>query len=204
VTTGGGAISATAQTGDIVLTSLNAGSGSVSLNAGGSIQSAPGYTGANVTGGSATIVAGKSASLSTKVNQLQVSALTYSITDATTGAMTTEATAAGKTAPAVDQVLSTVTSTTQQQPTQVAKTAETPTPPTSATGSSGTQLLSSSAQTIGGAEGTFGGTPSGAEEQTAGGKTEEKKDEDKKKQEDQTASKKDEGKPAQKKLPTCS
>ena len=195
VTTNGGAILATAQTGNIILTSLNAGSGSISLNAGMSIQPAAGFTGANLIGGKALIVAGANANLSTQVNQLDVTVGGhYSITNLLTGTVITDASVAASTVPTFNQVLSAVTSTTEQQSTQTTTPNLVPTLPSSSTGS---QLSSNSTQTIGGTEGTFGGAPSSEE-----GKAKDDKDKDKQGQ--SSTAKQDSGKPVVKKLPTCS
>lgn len=67
-----GSIAYNAPAGSIVLASLNAGSGSVSLGAGGSIASAPGFTGVNITSASAHIESGGSLQLETDVALLDV------------------------------------------------------------------------------------------------------------------------------------
>ena len=71
-TTGGGGITYKAPAGSMLLATINAGSGSVTLDAGGSIAPAPGVSGANITGGSAFINAGGSLDLSTNVTLLDV------------------------------------------------------------------------------------------------------------------------------------
>lgn len=230
--TGGGNIGYTATTGNMALASLDAGSGGIALNAGKSIQAVPGFTGANLIGRQAAIVAGGDLSLRTQVTKLDVDAGgRFSITDVLTGNVITNAPVAASTAPVLDQVLSTVTSTTQPQATQTTTqtTAPPPVPPT--TGGTGPQTLSSSTQTIGGSEGTFGGASSppassdsgpargngasstGSGDKPAEAKAEAKADDkkDDKKEDKKDDKKKDEGssgkkddKPAPKKLATCS
>jgi len=189
--TGGGSIGYDASSGSVVLTSLNAGSGAIALNAGMSIEPAAGFTGANLIGGNAVIVAGANANLSTQVQQLNVKVGgKFSFTDFLSGAVITDE---PTNAPVLNQVLSTVTSTTQQQSTQT--TTQTPALPS---GGASLELLSKSTQTIGGTEGTFGG---------ASGEGKDKSDADKaadKKKDEETQTKKDEGKPAAKKLAICS
>ncbi len=226
--TGGGSIGYAASSGNIVLASLNAGTGDISLGAGGNIQPAAGFTGANLIGGKAVIVAGGSANLSTAVRLLNVTVEgTFSITDVLTGTVLTDVAAAVQlpttSLPASDQVLSTVATMTQQQPAQTITQTAPPPPPTPA-GGSGPLPLSNSTQTIGGAEGTFGGASGDAGDKPAADKpaapkegddklanakkddtkAEDKKDDDKKKKDEETPTKKDEGKPTAKKLATCS
>ncbi len=159
---GGGGIGYAAGSGNIVLASLNAGAGDISLGAGGSIQPAAGASGANLIGGKAVIVAGGSIKLSTAVRLLDVTAEgAFSISDTLTGTVISELSAAvdssKSTAPAVDQVLSTVTNTTQQEPTQTTTRTTTDVPPPPGSGGTGAQLLASTTQTIGGTADTFGG-----------------------------------------------
>ncbi len=158
---GGGSIDYAASSGDVVLTSLNAGSGAIALNAGKGIQPAPGYTGANLIGGNAVIVSGGSANLSTQVRLLDVTVEgRFSVTDILTGTVFTDVPAAAP-LPILNQVVSTVVATTQQQPTQTtSQTAAPPPPPPPPTtsGGSGPLLLSNTTQTIGGTADTFGGS----------------------------------------------
>ena len=158
---GGGSIDYAASSGDVVLTSLNAGSGAIALNAGKGIQPAPGYTGANLIGGNAVIVSGGSANLSTQVRLLDVTVEgRFSVTDILTGTVFTDVPAAAP-LPILNQVVSTVVATTQQQPTQAtSQTAAPPPPPPPPTtsGGSGPLLLSNTTQTIGGTADTFGGS----------------------------------------------
>ena len=269
--TGGGSIGYAASSGNVVLASLDAGSGAIDLSAGGSIQPVAGSSGANLIGGKAVIVAGGSANLSTQVKQLDVTVEgTFSIADLLTGSVITDVPAPTPlpttTVPVLDQVVSSVVTTTQQQPEQTTTQTTTPPPPLPASGGTGPQLLSSSTQSIGGTADSFGGgsaldslpatsagstggTPSGGADASgakpdAGGssagasggggdkpaadkpsetkpadvksasvktddtktedKKDEKKDDDDKKKDEETSAKKDEGKPAAKKLATCS
>ena len=88
--TGGGSVAYSAS-GNVVLSSVNAGSGAINLNAGGNIQPVAGSTGANLTGGSATVTAGDNVTLSTQVTQPVVvtAGNIYSITNVLTGAVMT-------------------------------------------------------------------------------------------------------------------
>jgi hypothetical protein len=166
---------------------------SIALSAGGSIMSGAGFSGANLIGGSATLVAGGNANLSTQVNLLDLTGIqgTYSIFDLLTGSLLTNVPTTAPTT-VTDQVVSTVVATTQQQPIQTE-----PPPLTIAPATSGSTLLTGSTQTIGGTADAFG--DSSQSDKPA----DDKKDDDKTKGEG-TAAKKDEGKPAAKKLATCS
>ena len=118
-TTTGGGIGYTAPSGNVALTSLDAGSGAINLNAGGDISTVLGFTGANLIGGQALIVAGGDANLSTQVGLLDVKVNgTYSITDVLTGSVITNVRAA---TPVLNQVTSTVVAATQSVTTQPAK-----------------------------------------------------------------------------------
>jgi filamentous hemagglutinin family protein len=238
--TGGGSIGYTPSLGNVTLSSLNAGSGSIALSAGGNITPVTGFSGANLIGGTATIAAGGNANLSTQVKLLDTTGIkgTFSIFDQLTGSVLTNGPAAETstttteplsttTVPVVNQVLSTVVTTTQQQPIQTTTQTQPP-PVTTAFGGSSSTLLSNSTQTTGGTADTFGGSSSGttssgttssgttssgtsssgqsdkpADDKSASAKKDDKKDDDKKKGEG-TSAKKDEGKPAAKKLATCS
>jgi hypothetical protein len=159
--TGGGNIGYTATSGSVVLASLNAGSGGIALNAGESIQAVTGFTGANLIGGQAAIVAGGDLNLLTQVTKLDVDVGgKFTITDVLTGTVMSDVPAAEplptSSVPVLEQVLSTVTNTTEQQ--QPGQTTMQSPPPPPTTGGSGPNLLASSSQTIGGTEGTFGGS----------------------------------------------
>ena len=179
------------------------------------------------------IVAGGSANLSTQAKQLDVTVEgRFSVTDLLTGTVITDAPAAETLSTAVqvhDQVLSTITATTQLQP--ISMTTQTPPPPApptpTASGGSGPLLLSNTTQTIGGGEGTFGSASGGAGDKSgadkpaapkagddklanvkkddpkADDKKDDKKEDERKKKEEETPAKKD-GKAAPKKLATCS
>jgi filamentous hemagglutinin family protein len=158
--TSGGSISYTPTAGSATLSSLDAGTGSITLSAGGSITPTAGVSGANLTGGTATIVAGGDVTLSTQVSVLDVTASgTYSILDLLTGSLMTNVPVA--TSPATVAVLSTVTTTTQTQTTQTTTQTTTPPPPTTTTTSDPTMLLINSTQTTGGTVDTFGGSSGG-------------------------------------------
>jgi len=128
---GGGSIGYKASAGDLTLASLDAGSGAIDLGAARSINTVTGFTGANLIGGKALIVAGGSASLSTLVKQLDVTVSgAYSIADLLTGAVMTDVSAAvplpTTSLRATDQASGTGTGTTQQQPAQTATIASNP------------------------------------------------------------------------------
>jgi hypothetical protein len=69
ISSSGGAINVLA-TGNIVLTSVYAGSGAISLNAGGNVAAAPGFTGSSLIGGVTTVNIGGNATFSTLVQSL--------------------------------------------------------------------------------------------------------------------------------------
>jgi hypothetical protein len=136
---------------------------------------------------------------------------------------TTTETSTTTTAPAINQVLSTVVTTTLQQPMQTAVQTQPPPVTTAFSGSSPT-LLSNSTQTTGGTADTFGGSSSGTSssgtsssgtsssstssssqsDKPADDKSAKKDDKKDDKKGEGTSAKKDEGKPAAKKLATCS
>jgi hypothetical protein len=66
---GGGSISYAAPSGDIKLSSLDAGTGAIDLSAGGNVQPTGGYTGVNLTGDSAVVNAGGDVTLTTQLTQ---------------------------------------------------------------------------------------------------------------------------------------
>jgi len=91
----GGTIGYDAQAGNIVLTTLDAGSGSIDLFAAGNVQSAPGFTGSNLRAASAFIQIGGSATFSTAVQRLDVTVEgPFTITDTITGTVFAPAPAA--------------------------------------------------------------------------------------------------------------
>ena len=160
---GGGNIGYTATSGSVILASLNAGSGGIALNAGKSIQAVPGFTGANLISRQAAIVAGGDLNLLTQVTKLDVDVGgKFTITDVLTGTVMSDVPAAEplptSSVPVLEQVLSTVTNTTEQQQPGQTTTQPPPPPPPPPAGGSGPNLLSGSSQTIGGTEGTFGGS----------------------------------------------
>ena len=163
----GGAIGYKASSGNIILASLDAGSGSIDLSAAGSVKPVAGFTGANLVAAKAVIFAGGSANLSTQVKELGVTADgTFSIADLLTGSVMTNVPVIDalptSVVPVLDQVLSTVNATTQQTSGQTT-IQTTPPPPLIASvpgglGSGyGPQTPGNTAQTIGGTEGAFGG-----------------------------------------------
>jgi hypothetical protein len=196
--TSGGSISYTPTAGNATLSSLDAGSGSIALVTGGNIDPVTGFSGANLIGGAATIVAGGNVTLNTQVKLLDVTANgTFSIFDLLTGSLITNVPAPPPVPTTVtDQVLTTVT-TTQQQLLQTTDQTQPLLPPT-VFGDSGTTLLTSGTQTIGGTTDNFGDSGQGDKPGD-----DKKKDDDKSKGEG-TSTKKDEGKPAEKKIATCS
>ncbi len=173
--TAGGAIGYKASAGSISLASLNAGNGVIDLSAGGNINSVAGFTGANLVGGKAVIVAAGNANFSTQVKQLDVTVDgKFSITDVLTGSVFTDAPASLPTGgtPALDQVLSTITATTQQQSVQTTPQERQSAPPPAVAGpagGSGPLTLTNTTQTIGGGEGSFGGGSSSGSSGGSGG-----------------------------------
>lgn len=105
--TGGGALAYAAPKGDVVLAVLNAGSGgAINLSAGGNVSAAPGSTGANITGGIATINVGGKASFSTAVQKLDATVNgNFAITDTSGTVFSNTATSA----PVVQQLITTAT-----------------------------------------------------------------------------------------------
>ena len=180
--TGGGSIIYTPVLGSATLSSLNAGSGGdIMVVAGTDITTAAGFSGANLTGNSATIVAGGNLNLTTAVSLLNVTVQgTYSIFDQLTGTLMTNVPAAGVAA-VTNQVVTTVVATTQPPPT----TDQTPVPPPTVPGDPASTLLIDSTQTIGGTTDAFGGSSgdTGSSDTGSSGQG---------------------GKPAAKKLATCS
>ncbi|MBI4292852.1 MAG: filamentous hemagglutinin N-terminal domain-containing protein [Betaproteobacteria bacterium] len=232
---GGGAIAYTATSGNIVLTSLNAGSGAISLIAGGNINAASNFEGTNLIGESALIVARGNAFLSTQVSTLDERVEgDYAIKDVITGKVNTgdvPEILPESTAPAVNEVVSTIVTTSQQQTAQ--ETQQTPPPPAPlppTTAGAGPLALVTGNQTIGGTEGTFGGGPTPSTPAAGEGekppadkiatakstesksaetkkdeakKDEDKKDDEKKKKERESTAKKEEKKTTAKKAPVC-
>ena len=174
----GGSIGYAAQSGSILLTSLDAGSGRIGVSAGGNLGVAQGTTGANLTGASAIIAAGGNAQLTTRVGLLDVTVGgTFSITDAKTGTVLSDVPApAANVQPAVTQVVSAITATTQaltvtstpsststsavsESKTSTTQSTQTDTTAAGAsTGGASPLKLIATGFTTGGAEGTFGGS----------------------------------------------
>ncbi|MBI2316987.1 MAG: hypothetical protein HYU75_08270 [Betaproteobacteria bacterium] len=237
--TNGGAIAYAAPSGNIVLTSLNAGSGAVSVDAGGNITVAAGFDGANLIGESALIAARGNAYLSTQVSSLvEKIEGDYAIRDVITGKVNTGEEVLEiqpkATVLVASQVVTTIVAASEQKPAKAAaETAPPPAPVPSSISPTGLLTLTDTGMTIGGTEGTFGGslTPAAAapapsaegekpavektaaikpiEDKPAEAKKEEakkdeaKKDDDKKKKEQETTAKKEDKKAAAKKAPVC-
>jgi hypothetical protein len=173
----------------------------IALSAGGSILSGAGFSGANLIGGAATIVAGGDVNLSTQVKLLDVTANgTFSILDLFTGSVMTNTPVISPSLTTVtDQVLTTVAATTQQQLMQTTDQTQL-LPLATAFGDSGSTLLINSTQTIGGTDGTFGGSASdtGSGGTASGGKSSSDSSSSDANSSDQG------GKPVPKRLATCS
>ena len=186
---GGGSISYSASSGNIVLTSLNAGTGAIALKAGKSITPAPGFTGTNLIGGRTVIVAGADLKLRTQVRELDVNVGGhFSITDALSGSVITDA---PSTVPGLEQIVNTIKNSTDGD-TKLTGLASLPTTPS---GGSDTKLLGKSTDTIGGTKGSFGGDSDSGDGVSS---------DDKKNGEEDSSSKKEDAKSDQKRVPTCS
>ena len=199
---GGGSISYSAATGNIVLASLNAGAGSIALKAGKNIGSAAGFTGTNLIGGKTVIVAGADLRLRTQVRELDVNVGGhFSITDALSGSVISDAPSTVK---ELDQIVSTINNSTERETRLTPPGLLPKTPP----GGSDSKLLGKSTDTIGGTEGSFGGSPGsdegGSSDDKSANKSDDKKDDDKKNGDEESKAKKNEAKSDKKKVPTCS
>jgi hypothetical protein len=151
-----GGIVYAAPAGNLTLARLNAGIGSITLDAGGSIAPTVGFVGVNLMGSSAFINAGGNLQLTTNVTLLDVNvggnfSVTNGSTVVTNSTPTTETQAAvNQTITAIDNASTTTTPTNSSNPP--------PPPPPTDTTSTGTPvtLTSIGTSTTGGTEGTFG------------------------------------------------
>ena len=183
-----GGIAYSAPTGYIVLASLNAGTGSVAVDAGGAIMSAPGFTGTNITGGAVHIGAG-SAQLTTDATSLDVNVSgSFNITN--NGITFTDAPPVSNTDSTRDLNSAVNSAQTDSTPTE----SITPPPPTDPLTSSTAGVLANAS--TGGTEGSFGG-----EEVKDTAKDAKRDDKDKKS--DQAKDEKKNEKSAAKKVGSC-
>ena len=169
----GGSISYAASAGDVMLTTLDAGTnGAITLAAGGNIAATPSHTDVNLVGGTALIAAAGNIDLSTKVRLLDVTAGgLFNIKDLVSGSVISNVPQVVPTPETtqvvVNQVVSSVVTGAQQQSPQAATQTQTTMVPTPPAGGTTSLALSNTTLTTGGTAGTFGGTPTASTETSA-------------------------------------
>ena len=215
----GGNVSYKAPAGSMTLATINAGSGSVSLDAGGSIAPAPGTTGANITGASAFINAGGSLELSTNVTLLDVDVGgAFAVSN---GGTVFSGQPAASTSGA-DQATKDLTNATNKALTDKTPTDRTEAPPPHDTSKTDTSKpFVDPGKTTGGTDGTFGSegdkpstetrkdgsgskTASSGKDENGKDQKDEKDEKDKKdKKSDEAKDEKKDDKPVAKKVAQC-
>jgi hypothetical protein len=189
--TSGGDITYQAPAGDMILARIDAGSGGITLDAGGSIAPAVGVTGANISGASAHITAGGNLELTTNVSLLDVDAAgRFTVTNGTTVFTNELPDSSG-----ADQTAKDINNAADKASTDKTPTEDTALRPHDPTRNDPNRPPGDLSKTVGGTEGSFGSED--------GGKKDEKDRKDDKKSDDTKDGEKND-KPVAKKVAQCS